>query len=48
MKPNDKNELSEIFIGEDGLLSIYHNNHECEITGALSTVFGDSLVGKQK
>lgn len=38
----------ELFIGEDGLLSIYHNDQECEITGCKSNIFGDGLVGRPK
>ena len=27
-----KNEISEMFIGDDGLLSIFNENYECEVT----------------
>lgn len=43
-------ELSELglFIGDDGKLSIFHDDHECEVTGVVSNVFGESLIGKVK
>lgn len=44
----NEQELSEIFIGEDGLLSIFHNDHECEVVGGNSDIFCDSFIGKQK
>ena len=46
----DRKELSdlELFIGKDGLLSIYHNDQECEVIGCKSHIFGDALVGIPK
>jgi hypothetical protein len=37
-------ELSELFIsGDDGLLSFYHGDDECEVTGLGENVFGLGL-----
>jgi len=43
-------ELSELqlFIGNDGLLSLFHNHQECEVIGGNTNIFGDTLVGKLK
>ena len=53
MKPNRKHtatgiELSQMFIGEDGTLSIFLQDDECEIVGAISTRFGDGFNCKAK
>lgn len=41
-------ELSDMFIGEDGILSVYFKDEECEVTGFMSTIFADSFVVKPK
>lgn len=35
-------ELSELFIGDDGTLSLWTTKEEVEIVGAVSTIFGDA------
>jgi hypothetical protein len=49
MKPNRTHtesglELSLMFVGEDGTLTAFLNNKECEIVGGMSTPFGDGMV----
>jgi hypothetical protein len=34
-------ELAEMFVAEDGRLSIYHKDEECEVVGFESTVHAD-------
>jgi hypothetical protein len=41
-------ELSQLFVGEDGILSFWTNEHEVEIVGAVSTIFGDGWNCKIK
>ena len=40
--------LSDIFIGEDGILSVYHQDNECEVIGFTSNVLFDAFVIKLK
>lgn len=35
--------LSEMFIGEDGLLSVFLGDDECEVVGYISTIFSDAF-----
>jgi hypothetical protein len=37
-----------MFIGEDGKLSVYFNDEECEIAGFTSTIFQNLFVVKPK
>jgi len=39
----DGQELSEMFIGEDGVLSIFLEDDECEVVGFISTLFCDAF-----
>ena len=53
MKTNQTNtstglELSLLFVGEDGTLSCRTSEHEVEIIGGLSTIFGDGWSCKIK
>jgi len=53
MKPNRTQtstgiELSLMFIGEDGTLSMFLNNDECQIVGGISTIFGDGWSATKK
>jgi len=42
-------ELSEMFIGDDGLLSVFNDEHECEIIAIRYNIFfGEILIGKVK
>ena len=41
-------ELSQMFIGEDGTLSIFGSRFECEIVGAISTPFGEAWMAIKK
>ena len=41
-------ELSQLFIGEDGLLSVFFNDNEHEVIGFNSSIFGDSFMAKEK
>ena len=42
-------ELTQMFIsGEDGLLTAYHNDDECEITGGSSNIFHTFHIVKTK
>lgn len=41
-------ELSEMFIGEDGLASIFYNDDEAEVIGGRTDVFGDAMIVKIK
>ena len=41
-------ELSNLFVGEDGLLTLWSSEHEAEIVGAITTPFGDGWIGKIK
>lgn len=45
--PNGE-ELSEMFIGEDGLVSIFYNDDEAEVIGGRTDVFGDAMIVKIK
>jgi hypothetical protein len=37
-----------LFIGEDGKLTVFYNNLECEVIGARTTIFCDSWMGTVK
>ena len=41
-------ELSQMFVCEGGLLSTYHNDHECEVVGFQEFIFGCIILGKVK
>ncbi len=41
-------ELSDMFIGEDGTLSVFVDVDECEVVGFASTVFSDVTLINQK
>jgi len=41
-------ELSAMFIGDDGILSVFINDEECEVIGSKSTVFFDAFNCKTK
>lgn len=41
-------ELSQLFIGEDGLLSAFVNDDECEIIGFQTTIFFEAFLIKVK
>lgn len=45
---SDGQELSDIFIGEDGTLSVFFNEDECEIVGFITTMFFDCFEVKLK
>jgi len=37
-------ELSQMFISDDGTLTIYLKDKECEVVGGMSIPFGDGMV----
>lgn len=45
----NEQELSELFIGDDGLLSVFNQEHECEVIAIQHNMFfGEILIGKVK
>ena len=45
---SDGQELSDLFIGEDGKLSVYYKDDECEVVGFVTTIFCDCFEVKLK
>lgn len=41
-------ELGEMFIGEDGILSVYFQDQECEVVGYMETIHMDAFAVKPK
>ena len=41
-------ELSQLFIGEDGLLSVFLNDNECEVVGFECNIFMEGFTCKEK
>ena len=41
-------ELSQLFIGEDGLLSVFLNDEEHEVIGFQSSIFIEAFACKEK
>lgn len=41
-------ELSQLFIGEDGLLSVFLNDNEHEVIGFQSSIFIEAFACKEK
>ena len=53
MKPNKTHtatglELSNMFISDDGTLTVYLKDKECEVVGGMSTPFGDGMIAIEK
>lgn len=41
-------ELSDMFIGEDGILSVFIEENECEVVGFASTIFSHVTLVNHK
>ena len=41
-------EFGEMFISDDGLMSVFFNDDECEVTGYMFTIFADAFLCKIK
>ena len=41
-------ELSQMFISDDGILSVFINDEECEVIGSMHTIYFDAFNCKLK